>query len=89
MQVALAVVLVVSAALMIRTSQALRDVDPGFSDPATIQTARIWIPPGVSRDQARITDPARDARQDRGTAGRRSAGFASHIPMDVRATTDR
>ena len=43
-QVALALVLVVSAALMIRTFQALRDVDPGFSDPATIQTARIWIP---------------------------------------------
>ena len=43
-QVALAVVLVVSAALMIRTFQALRDVDPGFSDPATIQLARIWIP---------------------------------------------
>ena len=45
-QVALALVLVVSAALMIRTFQALRDVDPGFSDPATIQTARIWIPTG-------------------------------------------
>ncbi len=43
-QVALAVVLVVSSALMIRTFQALRDVDPGFSDPATIQLARIWIP---------------------------------------------
>src|SRR4029453_17242159 len=37
-QVALALVLVVSAALMIRTFQALRDIDPGFSDPATIQT---------------------------------------------------
>ncbi|HEU4620510.1 MAG TPA: ABC transporter permease, partial [Gammaproteobacteria bacterium] len=43
-QVALALVLVVSAALMIRTFQALRDVDPGFADAATIQTARIWIP---------------------------------------------
>jgi hypothetical protein len=44
-QVALAVVLIVSAALMIRTFQALHDVEPGFVDPATIQTARIWIPP--------------------------------------------
>jgi cell division protein FtsX len=43
-QVALALVLVVSAALMIRTFQALRDVDPGFTDAATIQSARIWTP---------------------------------------------
>ena len=66
-QVALAVVLVVSAALMIRTSQALRDVDPGFADPATIQTARIWIPPAVSaRPGANHPYSARDARQHRG-----------------------
>lgn len=43
-QVALTLVLVVSALLMIRTFQALRNVDPGFSDPATIQTARTFIP---------------------------------------------
>jgi len=43
-QVALALVLCVSAALMIRTFDALRDVDPGFSDPATIQTAGISLP---------------------------------------------
>ena len=44
MQVALALVLIVSAALMIRTFQALRGVDAGFSNPATIQTAGISIP---------------------------------------------
>ena len=72
MQVALALVLVVSAALMIRTFQALRDVDPGFSDPATIQTARIWIPTArVSRPGANHPHAARDPRQDRGASGRR------------------
>jgi predicted permease len=82
-QVALALVLVVSAALMIRTFQALRDIDPGFSDSATIQTARIWIPPGLSRDAAQITRIEREILDKiaaiPGVAG---AGFASQIPME-------
>jgi predicted permease len=83
-QVALAVVLVVSAALMIRTSQALRDVDPGFADPATIQTARIWIPPAVSADPAQITRVQREMLDTiAALPGVRAAGFASHIPLGV------
>jgi predicted permease len=83
-QVALAVVLVVSAALMIRTSQALRDVDPGFSGPATIQTARIWIPASVSIDQAQITRIQREMLDSiAALPGVVAAGFASHIPMDA------
>jgi predicted permease len=83
-QVALAVVLVVSAALMIRTSLALRDVDPGFSDPATIQTARIWIPASVSVDQAQITRIEREMLDNiAALPGVAAAGFASHIPMDA------
>ena len=76
---------------MIRTSQALRDVDPGFSDPATIQTARIWIPPAVSADQAQITRIQREMLDKiAALPGVASAGFASHIPMDAaRDTTDR
>ena len=72
-QVALALVLVVSAALMIRTFQALRDVDPGFSDPATIQTARIWIPDATCPpDPEQYTRMQHEiARQDRGASGRR------------------
>jgi putative ABC transport system permease protein len=82
-QVALAVVLVVSAALMIRTVQALRDVDPGLSDPATIQTARIWIPPGVSRDQEQITRIEHEILDKiAALPGVVEAGFASHVPMD-------
>jgi predicted permease len=83
-QVALAVVLVVSAALMIRTFQALRDVDPGFSDPATIQTARIWIPAGVSVDQEQITRIQREMLDNiAALPGVAQAGFASHLPMDA------
>jgi predicted permease len=83
-QVALAVVLVVSAALMIRTSQALRDVDPGFANPATIQTARIWIPTDVSADPTQITRIQREmSNRIAATPGVVAAGFASHIPMDA------
>jgi predicted permease len=82
-QVALALVLVVSAALMIRTFQALRDVDPGFSDPATIQTALIYIPESVSSDAETYTRMQREVL-DRIAAlpGVASAGFATNIPMD-------
>jgi predicted permease len=81
-QVALAVVLVVSAALMIRTFEALRGVDPGFSDAATVQTARIWIPPGLSRDPAEIGRLEREILANiEAVPGVARAGFASHIPM--------
>jgi predicted permease len=83
-QVALAIVLVVSAALMIRTFAALRDIDPGFSDPATIQTARIWMP------STPTPDPERSMRiqheiLDRLAAlpGVTATGFTSLLPMEV------
>jgi putative ABC transport system permease protein len=82
-QVALAIVLVVSAALMIRTFQALRDVDPGFSEPATIQTARIWMPTTPT------PDPARDMAVQHeildkiaALPGVTAAGLTSLLPME-------
>jgi predicted permease len=82
-QVALALVLLVCAALMIRTFQALRHVDPGFSEPATIQTAQIWIP--FSLSSAGLAARARVQREIReaiaALPGVASVGFASDIPM--------
>ena len=83
-QVALALVLVVSAALMIRTFQALRDVDPGFSEPATIQTARIWVPNALASDPAaytRMQHEMLDAIE--ALPGVASGGFASLLPMEA------
>jgi predicted permease len=40
-QVALALVMLVSSGLMIRTFQNLRSVEPGFTDPETVQTVRL------------------------------------------------
>jgi predicted permease len=79
-QVALAVVLVVSAALMIRTFQALRDVDPGYSDPATIQLARIWIP--RAEFQAEFTRMEREiVDQVAALPGVTTVGFTDDVPI--------
>jgi putative ABC transport system permease protein len=82
-QVALALVLVVSAALMVRTFQALRDVDPGFSAPATIQTVRIWIPTSLFPDPEQFTRMEHEIL-DRIAAlpGVTSAAFANLLPME-------
>ena len=52
-QVALAVVLLVSSGLLIRTFQALRSVEPGFSTPHDIQTIRFAIPDTAVKDPSR------------------------------------
>jgi predicted permease len=82
-QVALALVLVVSAALMIRTFQSLRDVAPGFADPATIQTARIWLPTPLMADPERYTRIQHEILDEiAALPGVASAGFASGLPME-------
>ena len=87
-QVALALVLVVSTVLMIRTFEALRGVDPGCADPATIQTARVWIPPSVSSDPREIIRLQRDmVERIAALPGVTSVGFASHLPMAGREGT--
>jgi putative ABC transport system permease protein len=43
-QVALALVMLVASGLMIRSFENLRSVEPGFADPATVQTVRASMP---------------------------------------------
>jgi putative ABC transport system permease protein len=50
-QVALALVLLVSSGLMIRTFRALRSVHPGFTQPEQVQTFRLTIPPSQVKDE--------------------------------------
>ena len=82
-QVALALVLMVSAGLMIRTFQALRTVDPGFTHAEQLQTMRISIPQdlvaepdAVIRVQNNILDKVA------AIPGVISAGFSSAMPME-------
>jgi len=82
-QVAMALVLLVSAGLMIRTFQALRAVDPGFTDTRHLQVMRISFPgllipeaERVTRTQSQILDKVS------AIPGVKSAGFGSEMPME-------
>jgi predicted permease len=82
-QIALALVLLVSSALMIRTFQALRRVDPGFTQPEQLQTVRVTIPFPQMPNPERVTR-AQQAISDKLAAipGVISAGFASAVPLE-------
>jgi putative ABC transport system permease protein len=53
-QVALALVMLVGSGLMIRTFQNLRSVQPGFTDPATVEAVRISMPDAMSAKPERV-----------------------------------
>src|SRR5829696_474742 len=81
-QVALAVVLLIGSGLMIRTFQSMRDVQPGFTDPGTLQTLQIAIPRDVAPDETRL----RVVQQNlvnalMGIPGVSSVGLINGLPM--------
>ncbi len=83
-QVALALVLVVSAVLMIRTFQALRDVDPGFADAGHHPNrADLGAERGRSATRAQFV-PMQHEILDAIAAlpGVASVGFTSALPME-------
>lgn len=81
-QITLALVLLVSSGLMIRTALALLQVDPGFTDPSTIQTLQISIPRAQAEEPERAARMSQDlAHALNNTPGARSAAFASEFPM--------
>jgi len=53
-QVALALVLLIGSGLMIRTFQALRNVQPGFTHPEELQLMRILISEGQVKEPAQV-----------------------------------
>ncbi len=81
-QVAMALVLLISAVLMIRTFRAMRNVDPGFSDPTSLQVMRISIPETLVRDPQTVLR-IQNSIQEKLAAipGVASAGFAVSVPM--------
>jgi len=82
-QVAMALVLLVSALLMIRTFAALRNVRPGFSDARHLQTMHIWIPDLLVPD-AQMTAHMQNRIADKLAAlpGVASVGYAAAAPME-------
>jgi predicted permease len=82
-QVAMALVLLVSATLMIRTFAALREVEPGFSSPTNVQTMRISIPDTLISNPLLVTRTQNNiADQIAAIPGVSAVGFASAVPMD-------
>jgi predicted permease len=82
-QVAMAMVLLISAVLMIRTLAALRAVDPGFADANRVETLRVAIPQQLIAD-AQTTTHVENSIAEKLAAipGVSSAGFARDVPMD-------
>jgi len=82
-QVAMALVLLVSALLMIRTFAALRNVEPGFTDPAHVETMRIVIPEALVPDGVAVTHIQNNiADKLAAVPGVSAVGFAAGVPMD-------
>jgi predicted permease len=81
-QVALALVLLVGSGLMIRTFQALRRVDPGFSRPAELQTLRVGIPRTQVGDLTEVVRTQQAILEKLAAIpGVVSVGAASYVPM--------
>ena len=68
-QVALALVLLIGSGLMIRTFQALRKVEPGFTRAEQLQTLRITVPPAL------VPEPERVARMQQDIVDQASRRF--------------
>ena len=82
-QVAMALVLLVSAMLMIRTFQQLRAVDPGFTEPFSLQTVHIAIPDSLITNVRMVTRVENSiADKLASLPGVSSAAFAALAPME-------
>ena len=82
-QMALALLLLVGSGLMIRSFQALRNVDPGFRGPEEALLVRLSIPSSEVEDAREVTQ-THDLLSQRLAAlpGVTSVGFAQSVAMD-------
>jgi predicted permease len=80
-QVAMALVLLISAVLMIRTFEAMLNVDPGFSGPKSLQIMRLSIPDTMVKDPVAVVR-MQNSVLDKLAAipGVSSVGFTASVP---------
>jgi len=84
-QVALALVLLICSGLMIRTFVALTHVSPGFTDPGSLQTFAIYIPPTQvpDTDLARVVHLQQEMRDKIASIpGVTSAAYTTSVPLN-------
>jgi predicted permease len=88
-QVGLALVLLVSSGLMIRTFQALTHVQPGFTAPAGVETFHVHFPPEMMKTPERLVRMDQAIADNLGAIpGVSSADFSGAVPMDAGAESD-
>jgi len=81
-QVALALVLLISSGLLIRTFRALIQVNPGFQAPAELQTFRLSFPETQVPKEEQVVRMSQEILDKLAAIpGVSSAGFSSAIPM--------
>lgn len=82
-QVALAVILLISSGLMIRTFHALTAIDPGFAAPEQLQVFRVNIPDTDVKDPERVVRIQEEIlRKIEAVPGVSSVGLSMSVPMD-------
>ncbi|MEM9290703.1 MAG: ABC transporter permease [Acidobacteriota bacterium] len=88
-QVAVALVLLVSSGLMLRSFEALRQVQPGFSDPESALSLRVAIPSAEIADEAEVA-LAFESMLTRLEAipGVNAVGLTTSVPLDGNDSND-
>ena len=89
LQVALALVLLISSGLMIRTFLALQHVQPGFTNAAQLQSVRLFIPDAQVKEPERVARMLQDMQQRISQIpGVSSVSFANWAPTDGNNSND-
>jgi putative ABC transport system permease protein len=89
LQVALALILLISSGLMIRTFQALQRVQPGFTNAGQLQTIRLFIPEAQVKEPERVARMLQEMQQKISEIpGVSSASFANWVPTDGNNSND-
>ena len=88
-EVAMALVLLVGSGLMIRTFQAMRHVDPGFTKSEEVLTLRLMVPEALAQgDDASARTHEAIARRLEQIPGVTSVGVSSAIALDGHDSND-
>lgn len=82
-QLAIALVLLVSAGLMIRTFDSMRTSEPGFAEPERLQIFRLFVSGAFVADPVQTTRVENDIQDALASIpGVTSAAFTSAMPME-------
>jgi predicted permease len=88
-QVALALVLLISSGLMIRTFRALTQVEPGFSDAQGVQTLALFIPDAQVPEADKVLRMEEDLTDRlQGIPGVASVAITTAVPMGGNTSSD-